>query len=297
MSLLAYVCGYGAASNVSSMTIPFSADVPRTDPTGGATLILVIGGTEIGGHIVSISDDATAEDDYSFCLFDDGLNHYGVGQNPGLGLIANDLANGVNNLNLGFDTTLGFAQLALVALTGVDLSTTGAAPLFDPTMPRSFCDHFVQDTEYPIGGGTSFAAGVAWSYNSGGLPQWVPGAPSGATDAGWDWITGDLAFYIIPAAADSSPLGPWLWADGSLTDFDQFEDVDSSGFYHDIVIATQTITPGVAGPSLAGAWTGGQNPNLMAGYAYGYISGGGPSCTTPPPTNSPVFNHWMRVGD
>lgn len=297
MAVSAYPCGYAAGSSVSSLVVPITADVPRTDPTLGASLIVVIGATEIGGHINAISDDAAATDDYSFCLFDDGLNHYGVNQNPGVGLLANGLANGVNNITFGFDTTLGFAQIALIALTGISLPTSNPAPLFDPTMPTLFCTHFFQHAEFPIGGGSSFGIGVAWSYDSSGIPQWVPGSPAGATDAGWDWITGDVALYYIPGANDTAPLGPWTWTDGSITDLFQAEDTDGSGNYSDIVIGLKTITPGSAGPSLAGGWAGGQNPNLTAGYGVGFIGGGGPSCTTPPAGSYPVFGHQIRVPD
>lgn len=295
MAVSAFVCGSASADSVSTLVVPVTANVPRTDPTNGATLILLFGSSIISDPFDAF-DDAGAEDDYSFCLFDDGLNHYGVtGQYPGMGLIANDLVGGTNSITVDFDTTLGFAYVVAVAVTGVALTTSGTAPLFDPTMPGSFCESFFQHTDYPFGTGLDTALGVSWDYTGGAGAVHID-APSGATDGGWGWVAGDLAFYPIANANGASSFAGWTWSDGSITDFFQFEGVDGGGFYHAFALGTAPITPGVAGPSLAGAWGGGQ-VGVGVGEGPGFVGGGGPSCSTPPPTGYPVFGHQIRVPD
>lgn len=295
MAISAYVCGYIAVT-ADTLVIPITADVPRTDPVTGASIILLIGDTITAGT-TTITDDATPEDDYSFCLFGDGLNHYNagsIGTSPAVGIIANDLTNGVNSITIEIPPdgpTGNFNQVVAVALTGIDLPLTGFGPLIDPTI-RGTYQAFFQETVQPVGGGGSFClSGISWFYNVffGTLNIFCP---PGTTDTNWDYPAGDFGIYVVQRV-DTISNGGWTWADGTITDFFQAEGTDGTHFSA-IAVGSKAITPGGAGPSIVGAW--GSGFTQQGGFGQGFLAAGsGPVCLAPPFTGMPVFNHRHRA--
>ncbi len=293
MALSYFVCASLVGGTGGTLTLPITADVPRSDPILGATIILVYAQSVPGGvTIFGISDDAPIDDGYSLCLFTDGLNHYtnsaAPGPFPNLGLVVNPLTNGVHNLTVNTDVATWVA-LAAIAVTGVGGSWPGL-PL-DPSVSWLYnAIHYA--SEQPVGGGSSIAQGVSWADSAGTLTF---SGPSGATDTNWDWIGGELAFYALQDTS-ATDLGPWTWTDGAMTDFLQW-DVNSGLNFMSTAIGAALVNPGIAAPSLAGAWSDASQNGTGQGLAI--ASGAGPVCGTPPPPGGgvPILHGHIRLSE
>lgn len=278
-----------------TIVVPITSDVAESDPLGGATILLayVLLPESYSGLIVSITDDAPADGGVDSCIFADGLNHYSVDSDSiYLGLIVNPLlASLPNNVTLVFDTVASFMACNLYAITGVDLPISSAA------IPPDFLNTVnvvYQQAEAPVGGGsgTSIHAGGIFSGGGGAL---VFTQPFGATDEGWDWVTGELALYFVSDnTATADELG-WTWADGGMTDFDQFDYNGGDGHFYSMALGTAPVTPGAAALSLAGDWGSGGSKFFTGVVGSAFISGPGPFCVPPPATNFPVFNRHFRA--
>lgn len=290
MALSAQVVGI-ASGNTDTFAIPVGVPVPRITPTVFSAMLFF--GSAVLAGFSSISDDAAPQDDYSFCLFTDGLNNYNApGATPNIGGIANDLTT-ANTIVGSIPGNTSWQQVIAVNVTGIGgFGGSGVAPLLPANMGGG---GGLQLAEQPIGGGGSFAPGVTWvlAGSGGGFPPNLF-SPTGATDENWDWVNGELAFYPI-FANDTSPLGAWSWADGSITDWVQItDDTDGSNFFC-TALGMATVTPGAAGPSLAGSWAGGQNKG-QGEHGAAYLSGAGPGeCNPAPPTGDPAFSHKFRA--
>lgn len=290
MPLVATVIGQ-ASGNTDTFAIPVGTPVPRITPTVFSAMLFF--GSAVLAGFSSIGDDAAPQDDYSFCLFDDGLNNYNApGSTPNIGGIANDLSTS-NTITGIVSGNTSWQQVIAVNLTGIGgFGGSGVAPLLPAGMAGG---GGLQIAEQPVGGGGSFAVGVTWvlAGSGGGFPPNLF-SPTGATDTNWDWVDGELAFYPI-FANDSSPLGSWTWADPSISDFFQIvDDTDGTNFYS-TALGIATVTPGAPGPSLVGSWGGGQNKG-QGEHGAAYLSGAGPGiCTVPPVVGNPVFSHKFRA--
>lgn len=292
MTLATFVCGGPVGGNTSSLVIPITADVPRSDAALGATIVLIFLSWNGPANLLSVTDDATPEDGYSFCLFEDGLNHYATDSTVLPGLIANDLTNGVHNITITLDGVAPWITAAAIAVTGVNLPASGPAPLFTPPL-TGFLTSLAQQAEAPVGGGGSVALGIGYTIDAADVISFI--GPITATDTDWDWVNGELAFYFLRGTATSDHLG-WTWSDAAITDLLQWDVPEGgSGFFAQAAIGLQSVTPGAAGPSVNGIWGDGSTGPL-SGNGFALISGPGPGpCSTPPVFGNPCFNRVVPV--
>lgn len=289
MGVSAYVCGEAVGSSSSPLVIPITADVPRSDPALGLTVILIFNYIFGDFDFVAAVDDAEPEDDYSFCLFDDGLNHYSTsGTQPIPGVIANDLKAGTNNITLSTSGGAGpsWMHAFAVAVTGVNFPISGFAPLFtDDTLPN-FILSLLRQCQTPPSGTPSAVSDGPVVIIDGGTDVMTFTSPLGAADTTWGWVTGDLAIYVLDGPQDADH-GGWTWADGTLVDTYQYDFLGAGGQRQGAVaIATPALL--APGPSLDGAWADATTGAVIHGYAF--ISGDGPGPCTALPTGIPLFD-------
>lgn len=297
MALDYFVCGSAGASSVDSLTIPIDVDVPRTDPTLGATVIWILLQVDsAGGNATAVSDDAPVDDSYSTCLFSDGLNHYSGDTNPLAGLIVNPLVAGINNITVTLGGTVNRVQAVALAITGVG-GTWPTAP-FDTADPTG---HWIfgaiaQAAEAPFGSPSHESIAVEWTDTGGGDTP-VIHDPSGATtDRNWDWVSGEVAFYFQNDNSQSSDPIDWTWSDGSIDDFDQYDVDDGTGHWMIFALGVQDpVTPGAQGPSVDGAYGSAGSKFLTSGNALALSSGSGPPPCSTPSGAAPAFNRVIPI--
>lgn len=286
--------GAVGGGSIDTLVIPIDVDVPRTDPTLGATIMLIFIQTVPGGSTVaSVTDDAPVDDAYSLCLFEDGLNHYDATTRFGFvqfGLIVNPLIGGTNSITINMAGTTTYVEAVAVAVTGVGADWP-SLPL-DPAADWIATTVAGYETEQPVGGAVASATGVSWEYLT---SVFSIIAPAGAADENWDWIDGVVAFYALEAGNDTD-LGPWAWGDGSIDDFFQW-DINAGIGFLSFALGVATVTPGAAGPSLEGTFT--DPPVDLTGQGFALKNGPGPNCSTPPPPTSgtPIFNNHIRLSE
>lgn len=296
-----FVAGQATVSGSDTLVIPITADIPRSDPSGGGTVILVFVHvpSDYTGNYVGTTDDASEDPFYGTCIFADGLNHYVLGgglSGPVFGLVMNEMANGENNITVQLDTAADFIVGTVFVFTAVRVNAVNSQDesltwLLSTTDPGAF-----QASE-KLGGGV-LAGSVGWLWPLGGTLHIV--SPSGAnTDENWEWLAGVLAFYIVSDNTETSDEIGWTWADGSIVDYYQYDILGSDGKYYSFALGLQTPPPTLAaGPSLDGAWGSGANLLFTGGFGYSMVSGPGPSCTTPPPSGGvPIFNNHIRLSE
>lgn len=286
-----FVCGNPVSGTSDSLVLPITADVPRSDPALGATILLIyfqVSDFETA-LITGAVDTAAATDAYSFCLFADGLNHYSSTiTEPMAGLIANDLAAGTDSILISLNSApADFLVAAAIALTGVKLLAFGGAPLFaDPTLP-SFLANFIFDAVAPVVSPTTHSSGIAATIDGGGTITFAD--PTAATDEGWAWSDGEIAFYTANPPDETTDHLGWTWSDPTIDDFLQW-DIDTGAGRAQTAIGVGTVIPSAAGPSVAGAWGDSSLEANIGALALG-VSGEGPGpCSSPPPTSGPSFN-------
>lgn len=293
MAVSVFVCGAAGGSS-SSLVIPITTPVPRSDPVAGATLILVFiqfsyaDGSSV--NINSLTDDATPQDDYSSCIFTDGLNNYNIINSPPTGLIVNDLTLS-NSLTLALSGVPIMIQAVAIAVTGVGaVSGWGGSPL-SPT--ESWLIDTLRLASAPFGGHTSFFFTMDWGDTGPGDAPQVHEPSSALTDQNWQWTADGVAIYQNGENTQTSdPLG-WTWADPSLTDLFQYGVADGVGRYLFSAIAVQDPVVALAqGPSVVGAYGSGASRFFVGGSGHLFSSGAGPVCTPPPPplTGNPTFD-------
>lgn len=293
MAVTATVVGY-ASGNTDTFVIPITTNVPRTTPTV-LSLVCLYGSTVIFGPD-SVSDDALPQDDYSFCLFANGLNNYNRFNYPNSGGIANELLAGTNSITVVMPSVQTWGQI--VAINFVGAGPTGGSGV-SPLLPADMAGFFPNaQTDFPAGSGMDASFGVSWDYfpdNPGDSNPRIL-QPLLATDGGWGWINGDLAVYPLCGAVDSGPIGGWTWSDGSITDFFQVVDEFDGSDYHSMAIGTGPCSS--PGPSLAGVW-GTSDHGHGSGEGGGFRAGSGPGvCNpTPPTVSTPSFDNHFRAVD
>lgn len=295
MAISFFEVGRATAAATDTIEIPVGIDVPRSDPVDGATLIYVViqvpfdySGAQIGGF-----DSAITDPFYGTCFFDDGLNHYASPSGQIFGLIVNPLTIG-DFITIVFNNPADFIAAGAWAVTGVNLPVEGPqdpalAWLFDVVLPGAF--QAAQDLD---GSNPSFSAGWFWD------PTVHIVKPTGAvTDENWEWRAGDLAFYVITDDTAASDQMGWTWADGSITDFTQWDIDTALGGSHDwwsLAIGTQEPPPSLsAAPSVDGAWGDASSKFFTGGNGFAFLAGPGPFCPPPPVFGNPCFNQVVPV--
>jgi len=198
---LGIVASGSHVGGAATISVPFTQNIPRSDPTTGATLIqicyvaVVPPGHTIQGY--SFSDDAATDAFYGFCMFSNGLNPYN-GTSHGFPLIFGKFGDSYSNLG---GSVGGHAQYQLgcvlnpittsnnlileiefpgptairffaVAYTGVQLQRDPSLPVDTPLSSwaqdafggASYLGPFGEYHDIPDDLSQS---GATWSYNSG----------------------------------------------------------------------------------------------------------------------------------
>lgn len=313
MAVASFECGSGSVAAGNSITIPISADVPRSDPVGGATLIII---TVTNGNDPSTTatDDAPEDAFYAEHIFSDGLNHYvttppgTIGSDGGpltgiTGLILNPLVNGVNSITVTWGGLPRDATAVARAYTGVNVDTSGVNfPGVGTDASWMFTSSFAPN--YPIGiadDGSGSAVNVTFDWSGTGGPlEFIP-PPSSIDPSNWFWGAGDLSIYYISAQNDLvTPTGPWTWVDLGIVSQSEFDDLVQNGGLLSFVIGEKPVTsptaPGVENPD--GSWA---TANYSATQGKGSILRAGPGPTwpaEPPPGGGvPIFNNHIRLSE
>lgn len=306
MAVAFYEVGRATAASTDTIVIPVTADVPRSDPALGGTLIYVFYQVPFSGFVGGVSsvvDDAPVDDAYSLCIFADGLNHYTFGAQL-FGLIINPLLSGVNNITLTLTGAADFIAAIAIAITGANvdvLNTQGVPPTWlydgDPSSPLIISQSIVGAT------GSSPFPGAIFTGFMGGTVQMVS-PPGTVTDENWSWLTAsDYAFYVASDVSSSVDELGWTWADGSIADYTQWDIDTSLGGSHDfwsMAFGVQTApTPLAAGPSFDGAWGNAGDKTFTAVGGFAVAAGPGPTCSILPPPGGgvPIFNNHIRLSE
>lgn len=243
------VIGSATGFGVTSLDIPVTVNVPRSDPTlGGSAVLLFVMILDTNGHggPGSVGDSAPTDPFYGTCLYTDGLNHYDVlanfagfnsSDNPrtGLpfnnngdasgtyaGLILNPLVGGVDTITLTFSATIQAVNAVAVAYTG--LNTPGSsvnASIFSWLVgfisTRAYCKVESLDT-------THTSRTLQWTYNDWGsppvtgdpillAPESVAGNPNSVPYPDYQWDAADPGTIIVYGLGDTTH-GPF-WPGGT----------------------------------------------------------------------------------
>lgn len=331
MAIASFDLGNATVTAADTIVIPLGANVPRSDPTDGATLILVsvlCADNVIDPEVTGVTDDGDPDGDfYGACIFSDGLNHYsqfnlipenlftgGYEYVPSVGwfgLILNDLTT-ANSLTIQLNGTVAWAFAFARAYTGVLLDTSGVPS--GGGFPTSNADwlfdgSFGSEVVGPVGFAVDDDAGasggiVSWGYGgSGGSLRYTnPGGVGGCTDGNWTWQLGALAIYAMFVLSNTGS-GARTWDDTDIAAVDEFDDINAGlGAFtvlQTIVVAEQAITAPQTGISVAGSWATGLDNHASVTIGAGTIlqAGVGPTCPAAPPTGNPVFNNHIRLSE
>lgn len=298
------VVGSASAGSTDTLVIPITVAVPRTDPSLGATFVFVFYQLDNASTstIQTVTDDAPVDDDYSLCLFADGLNHYDPNTGPVAGLIVNPLIDGVNSITLTFDTPTALIQAVAIAITGLGAPISWGFPPFDPSVSW-WPGVLLQDpgAEAPVGAPTTISTGVQWTYATPTNDVEIVTPAGAVTDENWDWANGQFALYWVAQSAKASDPGAWTWADGTITSLANWHSDTGLGGGQAFMweaIGYGAVTPTLAGPSVAGALDDASSLFGAGGDALAFVAGAGPApCGTPPGTGVPVFNNHIRLSE
>lgn len=299
----------------TTITVPLTGTVPRSDPLGGASIIVVEVFANLNNtvHVTGITDDGTEDGFYAEHIFSDGLNHYtqGPGWASGTGdlstsfawwgLILNPL-DATNSLTITLDAVPDDIVTVMVhAFTGVNVNTAGDAWPGVGTDAAWMFNAGVGQPRTPAGSASDVAEAfggwdLRWEIITTPIQLLLP---SGVNYADWEWLTGGLAFYNVWLES-SDGRGGWTWASGDIATLNEF-DAESvgggEGFLYQ-VYAEQAITAPLAGQDLSGDFAADPDGDGLVGLnGFGAILLAGPGPTWPGLLlGVPVFNHEFRVG-
>jgi len=305
--------GSAFAAATDTVVIPVGLTIPQSDPTGGATLIVVTLITDdastFPGQIASVVDDGATDPLYGDCLIASGLNSYveaPVGLsvasgNLGLagsmfGLILNPL-DATNSLTVTAGATYDFLFAFAFAYSGANCDTSAltGGPFADASFMFS---GGLGSAPNPLGAVTcgATAPNLNW-ISTPGVDITNPVGCTGPTD--WTWDTGSYAFYWnFFVNAFGGTTGAWTWTDFDIATQQEWDDF-STGIGSDtfsMVYAEQSITAPQSGIDVSGSWAStGEFGTNGAGAIL--LEGPGPTCPAPAPGNYPVFEHHFRAGD
>lgn len=317
----------GSASGSSpgaSITIPITVDAPRSDPAGGATIVLVLTITDNGCAPTSnaITDDAATDPFYNTKIFADGLNHYRTnipllgGVNTAIttmvsfGLILNPLAASVNNITVPLSGTAQNYIASVRAYTGVLVNTDFASGLW-PGFPSTDCTSRPTTAAFA---NRSFPGGmrataqdldtldeagfVEWTFLSGGNPLSLPNSLplpyiSPGSDPDWQYENGDLALFGINAPSEAAADKAFSsWDDGAISTVLSVLGtpmVDSGGdVFSNWVVGERPISGPTGALDFGSEWTGGSDFNVIGGGGFAMIAGVGPTWPICPPSGTPA---------
>jgi hypothetical protein len=223
-----------ATDTTGDVPIVLTADIPRSDPGLGASLIVImcIHKDQSGvANLISVDDDATPDAFYGTSLFSDGLNQYGpeIFSDSGgkeenrTGLITNGLAIG-DTITLHYDAPIGSYRTYARGYTGVSINRCWTNPdeitlsnLFYGLTGEAGAVPFSRlygDSGDSLGifAGDAGTAGVIWSLPSSSVDPFT-------TDAGLMLV---LAKNLLTTTV--FPSGVLSWDDAGISVKEAFND-------------------------------------------------------------------------
>lgn len=304
--------GTGEAFGTNIVTIPVGFNIPRSDPSAGATIIIVTLFTDDASispaQIVAVVDDGETDSFYGTCLIEDGLNSYvespvGLSTATGnlgtagafVGLILNPLDD-TNTITITAADAYGYLFAFAHAYTGVNCVTS--ALIEAATSAIFMFSGGIGSPPNPLGVATCTGSSQNLEWTS--TPGVVIGSPSCTGPTDWEWFNGAIAVYWnFFVNSFGSTTGMWTWTDGDIVTQDEWDDVATSigDDSYSLVYAEQTITPPQGSIDVSGGWadvgefgTNGAGAVILPGF--------GPTCPVAPPTGGyPVFNNHIRLSE
>lgn len=300
----------------TTITVPLTKTIPRSDPVGGATILIVevLANLENVVHSTAVVDDGAEDAFYAEHIFTDGLNHYtqGPGWNSSSGALSSSFAwwglilnplDSSNSLTITLDAIPdGIVSVMVHAFTGVNVNTAGT------NWPGAGTDVSWLFSEGPEAPRTP--AGVA-ANNTGGDGGWdlrweIPISaiqfllPPGVSYSDWEWLTGSLAFYNIFFESVSDARGAWTWTSGDIATVNEFDaqDIGGGAFLYQVYGEQDVSTP-LVNQDLSGDFASDPDSEGLSGLlGFAAILLPGPGPTWPTIAGAfPVFNSHIRLSE
>lgn len=302
------VIGVGFADGSDVLTIPISTSVVRSDPTLGASIVIIYP-LNIDAAVLTAADDAPTDSFYSTHLYTAGTNPYE--HQPGTvvwrGLLLNPLVGGSDNIILQLSAASTFNAAIAVAYTGVQVNNQSNPTYQVPDLPvatwfegLAIPGPFGTCGNNPIG--TPEKNYVNWDWDTSGPPR-VPKLlePFPLSYPTWSIETGDLAVYFVVSSPFSTvDPGDFIPDDGTWVEIGSIINNNAGGSppsYSVAVFEKPLVVPELD-DDLDGTFATADEMSSAQGYGYMITAGLGPIWLTEPPTGgAPVFNNHIRLSE
>lgn len=302
------VIGVGFADGSDVLTIPVDVSVVRSDPSLGASIVIIYP-LNIDAAVLSASDDAPTDSFYSTHLYTDGTNPYE--HQPGTvvwrGLLLNPLAAGSDTISLQLSAPSTFNAAIAVAYTGVQVNNQSNPTYQVADLPvATWFEGLAIPGPFGICGnnpiGTPEKNYVNWDWTAGGPPDPVQLLePNPLLYPTWSIETGDLAVYFVVSSPDSTTdPGDFTPDDGTWVEIGSILNNPAGGSppSYSVAVFEKALSVPELDDVLDGTWTTADNMLASQGYGYMVTAGLGPIwLTLPPAGGAPVFNNHIRLSE
>ena len=304
------VIGTGFADGSDTLKIPVDVDVIRSDPTLGASIVIIYP-LNIDVAVLGVSDDAPTDPFYSTHLYTDGSNPYE--HQPGTvvwrGLCLNPLSSSTPDtitLQLSGASTLNAA--IAVAYTGVQVDNQSNPTYQVADLPvATWFEGLAIPGPFGICGNNPVGAPeknyINWSWATGGPPRPVQILnPFPLAYPAWSIETGELAVYFVVSSPDSTTNpGDFVPDDGTWTEIGSIIDTPAGGTppAYSVAVFEKALSPPELNDDLDGVFATADEMLAAQGYGYMLLPGLGPIwLETPPPVSGiPILRGRIRLSD
>lgn len=303
------VIGTGSATGAATITVPITANVPRSDPAGGASIVIVLPFMTDGTTVTAVSDDAPTDSFYSTHLYTSGLNppyvrRSGPGSLGWNGLILNPLTGGSDTITLTLGAATTFGSVIVLAYTGVQVNNQSNPTYQVPDQPTlNWFDFLHIPSPFGLFGGNPFGSSgntryLQWQYDPVAILN-----PGSASYPNWSIHEGELVAYFISSSSFSTTApGDYTPNDGALTEVGSLLDVATppSAFFPAVSLTLweKSVTTPELNDDLDGTFASASTMFGATASGVTLIAGLGPIwLAAPPVTNYPVFENHFRAVD
>jgi len=307
------VIGTGVGTGGSTIDIPVMVDVPRSDPTLGASVVIVNVIQIDPESALSASDDAPTDSFYSTHLYTAGTNPWYQVGGTFMGLILNPLTASSDTITITFSgSPVTYSFCIAVAYTGVQVNNQPYPAYQVADLPANvwFDEGHIPGPRglvgsNPIGGPSAY--GVSWEWTQGGSTPFgvVLTEPYPIGYPNWSIEQGSIGLYFV----SSSPFctvdpGDFTPADGTWTEIGSQINMPtglvgpSTPPSYSLCVFEKPLSPIEFNDDLDGTWSTADTNLAALGFGYMMLEGLGPIwLDIPPPEAIPVFNHRFRALD
>jgi len=313
------IIGTGVADGSDTITIPVEVDVVRSDPTLGASVVIVycFALDNISGfEFLSASD--TAPTDVTF--YDTHL--YTAGTNPWAqplsgtpqifrGLCLNPLTASSDSILVAANNPMNYTVAVAVAYTGVQVDNQPYPAYQVPNLPVStwfdagnILDPVGLVGSDPYSGGNPAAKVYIWGFTSddGSVVEFFqPGLPT--APGAWTIQEGDIEVLFVASAIETTTdPGNFSPADGALTSLSSpFINISGDPTFPtpswSLEVFEKTLSAPEVNDPVGGTWSTANNYNGSVGTGNPLLAGLGPIWADIPAGGVPTFNHRFRAID